>query len=411
MSIAITEDHKALASTAASFLLKTNARGEARALLEAPEEGCRRSGRTWSTSAGSGCTSPRSTADRATACPSWSSWSRSWAAPWRRALRAHRHAPAVLAAAGDEPSCKAQLLPGLADGSSLAASRCGLDVQRSGSTASGSAGGARRRIGPRRPARRRATTCSWWTSAIGVSVDHAAQPRPDPAHVATSPSTARPSTVLPGARRIFVDLARTHPVGRGGGRGATSAPRWPPPTPRSACSSAGPIAHVPGRQAPLRQHGRRHRDGDGRRVGRGAGRRHRRRPAHLRRRGGGHRWPRRPPTCAPTSTRRCTAASPSPGSTTPTSTCAGPPRCSATCAADEAAEDLVDLTRRGVERAKAIELPPEAEPIRDEVRRLRRQHQGPPGRRAADPADRDRLRDAALAQAVRAARPAPSSSS
>ena len=39
MSIAITEDHKALASTAASFLLKTNARGEARALLEAPEEG------------------------------------------------------------------------------------------------------------------------------------------------------------------------------------------------------------------------------------------------------------------------------------------------------------------------------------------------------------------------------------
>src|SRR5690348_10399915 len=39
MSIAITEDHKALAQTAADFLLKTNARGEARALLEAPAEG------------------------------------------------------------------------------------------------------------------------------------------------------------------------------------------------------------------------------------------------------------------------------------------------------------------------------------------------------------------------------------
>jgi alkylation response protein AidB-like acyl-CoA dehydrogenase len=35
---------------------------------------------------------------------------------------------------------------------------------------------------------------------------------------------------------------------------------------------------------------------------------------------------------------------------------------------DEAARDLVDLTRQGVVRAKAIELPPEAEPIRTEVR-------------------------------------------
>ena len=36
--------------------------------------------------------------------------------------------------------------------------------------------------------------------------------------------------------------------------------------------------------------------------------------------------------------------------------------------ADLAAEDLVDLTRRGVVRAKAIELPPEADAIRTEVR-------------------------------------------
>ncbi len=36
--------------------------------------------------------------------------------------------------------------------------------------------------------------------------------------------------------------------------------------------------------------------------------------------------------------------------------------------ADEAAEDLTDLTRRGVTRAKTVELPPEAEAIRDEVR-------------------------------------------
>ena len=37
-------------------------------------------------------------------------------------------------------------------------------------------------------------------------------------------------------------------------------------------------------------------------------------------------------------------------------------------AAAEAAEQLTELTRRGVVREKAIELPPEAEPIRDEVR-------------------------------------------
>jgi alkylation response protein AidB-like acyl-CoA dehydrogenase len=36
--------------------------------------------------------------------------------------------------------------------------------------------------------------------------------------------------------------------------------------------------------------------------------------------------------------------------------------------ADQAAADLTDLTRRGVARAKTVELPPEAETIRDEVR-------------------------------------------
>ena len=66
-----------------------------------------------------------------------------------------------------------------------------------------------------------------------------------------------------------------------------------------------------------------------------------------------------------------------------------------------AAADLTDLTRRGVVRAKAIELPPEAEAIRDRGAGLRREHQGPLRRRAAHPADRDRLRDAALAQALR----------
>jgi alkylation response protein AidB-like acyl-CoA dehydrogenase len=38
MSIAITDEHRALADAASDFLLKRDARGEARALLEAPTE-------------------------------------------------------------------------------------------------------------------------------------------------------------------------------------------------------------------------------------------------------------------------------------------------------------------------------------------------------------------------------------
>ena len=39
MSIALTEDHRALAETAAAFLARRDARGSARSLLEAPDEG------------------------------------------------------------------------------------------------------------------------------------------------------------------------------------------------------------------------------------------------------------------------------------------------------------------------------------------------------------------------------------
>jgi alkylation response protein AidB-like acyl-CoA dehydrogenase len=39
MPIAITEDHRTLAGTVADFLARHDARGSARALLEAPDEG------------------------------------------------------------------------------------------------------------------------------------------------------------------------------------------------------------------------------------------------------------------------------------------------------------------------------------------------------------------------------------
>ena len=44
--------------------------------------------------------------------------------------------------------------------------------------------------------------------------------------------------------------------------------------------------------------------------------------------------------------------------------------------AEQAAEEVTDLVRRGVRRARSVDLPPEAEPIRDEVRAFAEQIQG-----------------------------------
>ena len=50
--------------------------------------------------------------------------------------------------------------------------------------------------------------------------------------------------------------------------------------------------------------------------------------------------------------------------------------------AEAAARDVTDLVRGGTRRVRTIDLPPEAEPMRDEVRALRRAGEGP-GRRGA----------------------------
>ena len=242
-------------------------------------------------------------------------------------VRAHRHRQRR-ARRGRRRRRRSRCLPGLADGSAHRRRRP-------------------RRLGHGRPAaprRARPASCSaaGWPSCCssppattslvvevgdGVTVDD-----------------ARRTSTRPAARaRVTLDGAAGHGAARrppGPRRPRPRDPRRPRPSasPASAPSMAAAYAkervqfgradrHVPGGQAPLRQHGRGHRAGHHRRVGRGPGRRHRRRPAHLRRRGRRHPRRARPPTCAPTSTPRCTAASPSPGSTTPTCTCAGPPRC------------------------------------------------------------------------------------
>ena len=83
------------------------------------------------------------------------------------------------------------------------------------------------------------------------------------------------------------------------------------------------------------------------------------------------RWPARRRTSAPTSISRCSAASASPGSTT-LHLYPSPRHRDRRLARrrDAAAKEVIDLTRKGVSRERTIKLPPEAEPIRDDVRRV-----------------------------------------
>ena len=80
------------------------------------------------------------------------------------------------------------------------------------------------------------------------------------------------------------------------------------------------------------------------------------------------RWPHPRRTSVRTSTSRCTAVSATPGNTTRTFICAVGLTMYALLDPDHAAEEITDLTRRGVVRAKTIQLPPEAETVRSEVR-------------------------------------------
>jgi alkylation response protein AidB-like acyl-CoA dehydrogenase len=207
MSIAITEDHRALASTASDFLLKHDARGAARALLEAPTE------------------------ERPTF------WADLSALGWQGLHLPEEHggsgygieelvvvveelgravapgpfvpsaiASAVLAAAGDDAT-KARFLPGLADGSTTAAVALEADVELRDGALHGSAGVV---LG--------AGLAQVLLVAVGddVAVVEAGEGmRVDvPANLDPTRRTGRvtlegaAATVLPGARRTLVDLAR-----------------------------------------------------------------------------------------------------------------------------------------------------------------------------------------------------------
>jgi len=207
VSIAITEDHKALAETASEFLQKRDARGSARALLEAEAE----------------------------ELPSW--WKELLDLGWQGLHLPEEHggsgygieelvvvveqlgramapgpfvpsaiASAVIAAAADDAT-KAELLPGFADGTTTAGVALAGSVSASGGSASGSAvvlgaGLARLLVLPAGD-----DVAVVEVDAAGVTVE--TPPNLDPTRRSSRVTLDRaPAKVLPGAAWALRDLGR-----------------------------------------------------------------------------------------------------------------------------------------------------------------------------------------------------------
>ena len=412
MSIAITDDHRALAETAADLLAKRDARGAARALLEAPTSRCPR---WWDELAGLGWLGlhvPEEHGGSGYGARGARGGGRGARPGGRaRAVRAHGdRRRRVLAAVGGD-AAEAALLPGLADGSLIGAVALGGDVTVSGGTASGDAGnvlggglaqvllvavGRRRRRGRGRRRRHRRG---------------AGQPRPHPplgqGHPRRRPG--RPSCPAPGGRWSTWPGVILSAEAVGMARECTEHGRAS--TPRSASSSAGrsPCSRRSSTTAPTWS------------------------------------WPPSWPP-APCGTR---PAPPPPAATSSPTPRPWPPRSPAPAAdlcanlntqvhggiaitwehdahlylrratvllavprCPTAPRPTLDRPHPSRCRAasKAVELPPEAEAIRDRGAGVRRAHQGPVRRGAAHRADRVGLRACRTGPSRSAARPAPSSS-
>ena len=207
MSIAITDDHRAVADTASDFLGKRDARGAARALLEAPDEG---RPPFWDDLVGLGWLGLHVPEEHG-----GSGFGLEELVvvveELGRAVAPGPFVPTVIASAvlaevgGD---AAAELLPGLADGSLAGAVALAGDVTVDGGTASGPAGSV---LG--------GGMADVFLVAVGddVAVVRAGQgvTVETPANLDPTRRSARisldgaPATVLPGARRVLVDLART----------------------------------------------------------------------------------------------------------------------------------------------------------------------------------------------------------
>ena len=392
MSIAITEDHRALADTASDFLLKRDARGAARALLESRDRGAARLlGRARATSAGSGCTSPRQHGGSGFGLPELVVVVEELG----RALAPGPFVPTVIAsavlAAAAPDEMQSRLLPGLADGIDH---RRGRARRRRARCATGKASGSAGVVLGGGLADILLVAGGDDVAVVdvaagGVTVDM--PPNLDPTRRAARVTLdGAPAEVIPGARQVLVDLARTILAAEAAGIA------------RECTELAGEYAKVReqfGRPIAMFQAVKHHCANmlvatelataavwDAARAAATGGDQ-----LSLHRGDGRDAGDARPPTCAPSSTSRCTAASASRGSTTPTSTCGGRLRSRRSSMPKQAANDVTDLYRRGVRRARSVDLPPEAEAIRDTVRDVRRSDRATSTtRRRAQGADRVR---------------------
>jgi alkylation response protein AidB-like acyl-CoA dehydrogenase len=140
MSIAITEEHRALAETVSDFLAKNGARAAARALLDAESEELPSFWRELGPLGWLGLALPEEHGGSGFGLSELVVV----AEEMGRAVAPGPFVPTVTAsaviAAAASPQAQARLLPGLADGSAVGAVALGGDVRVSGGTASGSAG-------------------------------------------------------------------------------------------------------------------------------------------------------------------------------------------------------------------------------------------------------------------------------
>jgi alkylation response protein AidB-like acyl-CoA dehydrogenase len=206
MSIAITDDHQALAGTAADFLTRRDARGAARALLEAPDETLPP---FWDDLVGLGWLGLHVPEEHGGSGYGLEELVVVVEA-LGRAVAPGPFVPTVIASAtltaiGGE-TAKAHL-SGLADGSVAAAVALGGDVTVDGDAATGSAGavlggGLARLLLV-------AAGDDVVVVEVGEGVTVETPPNMDPTRRTARVTLDRaPATVLPGARRTLVDLAR-----------------------------------------------------------------------------------------------------------------------------------------------------------------------------------------------------------
>jgi alkylation response protein AidB-like acyl-CoA dehydrogenase len=210
MSIAITEEHRALAKTVSDFLAKNGARTAARARLEAESEELPSFWRELGALGWLGLAVPEEHGGSGFGLPELVVV----AEEMGRAVAPGPFVPTVIAsaviAATASPQAQARLLPGLADGSAVGAFALGGNVRVSGGKASGSAGVvlgghlADVLVVPAGGGDIAIVDCR--AGGVSVRVPANIDPARRSARVTLDEAQAE---VVPGGRQVLTDLART----------------------------------------------------------------------------------------------------------------------------------------------------------------------------------------------------------